>query len=311
MIVIRRAAVTIAAFGLLAGCAGHTPVGLVPGGTQTLSLRTSPTTGRVLYVANIDGAPGLGQILVYSADMHNPQLLRTISNGAGRPFGLWVDAKNILYVANEPDKLPASVTEFAPGASSPFFKITTFKGMPESVAVDANQNVFVNEDVQNQGFVEEFPHGSKTASRVIDTGIAGYAFLPGSMAFDPQGNLIVAEQARLQLHIVKIAPNATKAVPVNVDLKNIVGPGMGIDTAGNMYVGSSEGASISVFAPGHTEPSRTINQVANYGLMSVTANGTVYEASGAYYVSEIAAGQNTPTTVFNCECSAQGVAVSR
>jgi hypothetical protein len=131
------------------------------------------------------------------------------------------------------------------------------------------------------------------------------------MAFDTRGDLIVAEQARLQLHIVKIRPGSSKATALNVDLTNITGPGLGIDAAGNMYVASSGGSTISVFAPGHTEPSRTINSVAAYGLTWVTPQGAIYQASGESTVTEIAAGSNSPTHVLSCECSAQGAAVSR
>jgi len=95
------------------------------------------------------------------------------------------------------------------------------------------------------------------------------------MAFDPQGNLIVAEQAKLQLHIVKIEPGSSVAMPMNLDLNgnNISGPGVGIDKAGNIYVASSQSASVSLFAPGQIEPARTISSVAAYGLTSVTPQG--------------------------------------
>jgi sugar lactone lactonase YvrE len=314
-----RQTIAFVVIGLLAGCANPSPSSIMPGAgpNQTQSLVKAYSgkayTGRVLYIADIDGQPGVGQILVYTAGMKNPQFLRAITNGTGRPFGLWVDSQNILYVANEPNKYPASVTEFKPGASSPFFEISSFKGYPESVAVDAKQDVYVNESVQDEGFVQEFAPGSHTAERTIDTGVGGYAFTPGSMTFDPQGNLIVAEQAGLDLQIVKIAPGALKATPVNLDLEgnNINGPGMGMDKAGNMYVASGEGATVSVFAPGQTEPSRTISSVAGYGLTGVTARGAVYQASGNYTVTEIAPGSNSATYTLSCSCSAQGAAVSK
>jgi sugar lactone lactonase YvrE len=318
MVIFRRIAASMA-LGWLAGCANPATSSLVPGAgsTQTQPLvkmySGKPNTGRVVYVADIDGQPGVGQILVYTADMKNPQLLRTITNGTGRPFGLWVDSKNVLYAANEPNKYPGSVTEFKPGASSPFFQITNFKGYPQSVAVDAKQNVYVNESYSDEGWVQEFAPGSNAAERTIDTGVGGYAFTPGNMAFDPQGNLIVAEQAKLQLQIVKIAPGSSKPTPVNLDLKgnNINGPGMGIDKAGNVYVASSAGSSVSVFAPGQTEPSRTISSGTSYGLMGVSPRGAVYQASGESTVTEIAPGSNSPTFTLSCQCSAQGVAPSR
>jgi serine/threonine-protein kinase len=243
--------------------------------------------------------------------MKNPRQLRLISQGAGRPFGLWVDSKNILYVANEANKLPASVTEFKPGASSPFFTISDFMGQPGSVAVDRAGSVYVNENVQDEGWVQVFARGQITPERSIDTGVGGYAFNPGSMAFDPQGDLVVAEQAKLALQMVKIAPGSSQPTPMNLDLTNIIGPGMGIDKAGNIYVANSGGESVSVFAPGETEPSRTISNVPAYGLTWVTADGAVYQASGVGTAAEVAPGASGPTTTIDCECSAQGMAVSR
>lgn len=318
MVTLRRAATSLIALGLLAGCASPAPTSLVPSASQgqsagrTVAGALAPaSTGRVLYIGNIDGQPGLGNILVYTAGMHNPQLIRTISSGTGRPFGMWVDVKNDLYVANFPNKLPGMVTAFHPGASSPFFSITNVKGWPQAVAVDARGNVFVNESVQDAGYVQVYPPGSNTPSRTISTGVRGYAFEPGGMAFDPHGNLIVAEAADLKLQIVKIAPGASQAKPVNVDLTNITGPGMGIDKAGNMYVANGSGSTVSVFAPGQREPFRTISNAPGYGYMNVTPDGAVYLASGQYSVAEIAPGANTPTNVITCQCSAQGAAMSR
>lgn len=318
MATIHPAGAVLVASGLLVGCSGggSSPMPAAGLGSQPIQTRaqTIPQRvrgGRVLYVGNIDGQPGLGEILVYGGGMKSPQLLRTITNGAGRPFGMWVDEKNILYVANYPNKLPGSITEFKPGASSPFFQIGDFKGYPQSVAVDSHQDVFVNESVQDEGYVQVYPPHNSTPEATIDTGIGGYAFEPGGMGFDPQGNLIVAEQAKLKLQIIKIAPGSWTVSPMNLDLTNIDGPGLGVDKAGNVYVASSAGSTVSVFPPGATEPSRTISNVPAYGYMSVTPQGAVYAASGEYTVTEVAPGSNAPIYTLSCECSAQGAAVSR
>lgn len=324
MVYLWRTAAALASAGLLAACAQSGTSALVPNAAQNQTpalTHTAParseagpagkSSGRVLYIADIDGQPGLGQIHVYSASMKNPQQIRMITTGAGRPFGMWVDSKNVLYVANEANALPASVTEFKPGASSPFFQISAFKGNPGSVAVDASGTVYVNENVQDEGWVQVFAPGKSVPERSIDTGVGGYAFDPGGMAIDPQGNLVVAEQAKLALHLVKIAPGSSVATPMNLNLTNIAGPGIGIDKTGNLYVANSFGASVSVFGPGQTQASRTISNVAAYGLTWVTGDGAVYQASGESTVAEIAPGASGPTTSFGCECSAQGVAVSR
>ena len=133
------------------------------------------------------------------------------------------------------------------------------------------------------------------------------------MGFDQQGNLIVAEQAKLKLQIVEIARGSSTVTPMNLDLdgNNITGPGMGIDKAGNIYVASSGAETVSVFAPGQTEPSRVIPNVPAYGYMAVTPQGAVYQASGESSVTEIAPGSNSPTLTASCQCSAQGAAVGR
>jgi len=315
------AAATAIAF--LGACANPAPSSFVPSAGSGLvqSGRTAPAVqsaggGRVLYIANLGGSqPGVGSILVYTASMTNPQLIRTISNGTGRPIGLWVDSKNDLWVANQYDKYPDNVTAFKPGASSPFFTIpdTSFVGYPGSVAVDAHGNVWTNESDEDEGYVQEFGPGKTSANLTLDTGVGGYAFDPGSLAFDPQGNLYAAESAKLQTQIVELARGSKQFVPVNLDLNgnNVNGTGMGIDKAGNIYVASSEAGTIAVFPPGQSEPSRTISPVEAYGLTWVTGDGAVYQSSGESDVYEIAPGASSPTYTLGCECQTLGVAVSR
>src|SRR5579864_9077377 len=156
MVKSNRMAAAAVLLALAPGCAGTSP--MVPAGSQTTSavLASVPPSGRVVYVADLDGQPGVGRIHVYQATMNNPKWIRDITQGAGRPFGMWVDDRNDLYVANQTDKFPLSVTIFKPGASAPFFKITNLQGQPGSVAVDAQHNVYVNENAQDAGIVQVF-----------------------------------------------------------------------------------------------------------------------------------------------------------
>ena len=312
-----RGFAALAAAGLLAGCANGATDSLPLAGHNHSSAASPAAVSqfasqtRFLYVSTFDGPPGQGSVLVYTAGFQNPHLLRTISNDfTSRPVGLWVDSKNNLWVANIPNAYPHSTVDaFKPGASNPYFTITTFKGLPQSVAVDGNGNVYVNENVQDRGVVQVYRPGSASPFATIDTGIAGYAFEGGGIAFDPKGNVFVAESARLQLHVVEIPAGTSKVVPVNLNLTNIDGPGLAIDAAGNLYVGNSQGGTVSVFAPGQAQPVRSISAAA-YGLTAVTAHGNLYQASGSYYVEEIPAGQSRPVTVLNCSCDAMSTAVS-
>jgi len=310
------------AAGVLGACTTSAPSSLVPqaGSGQAQSARIAPAaqntrSGRLLYIGNIDAGSGVGSVLVYTASMQNPQLLRTITSGTGRPIGLWVDSHNNLWVANAYNKYPDNVTAFKPGASSPFFTIadTSLVGYPGSVAVDAAGSVWVNESVDDEGYVQEFAPGKTAAELTLDTGVGGYAFDPGSLAFDPHGNLYAAESAKLQTQVVELVKGSQQFTPVDLDLNgnNVNGSGMGIDKAGNIYVASSEAGTIAVFPPGQSEPSRTISPVVAYGLTWVTPQGAVYQSSGEGDVYEIAPGASSPTDNLYCECQTLGAAVSR
>jgi hypothetical protein len=82
MVLVSRTALAAVAIGLLAGCANPAPTSFVPGASpnQSQSLTEAPAVkaraGRVLYIADIDGQPGVGQIHVYTADMK--KTLRTV-----------------------------------------------------------------------------------------------------------------------------------------------------------------------------------------------------------------------------------------
>lgn len=242
--------------------------------------------------------------------MKNPQQLRVITNGTGRPFGLWVDSKNDLLVANQADKYADSVTAFKPGASSPYFTITNLKGQPGSVAVDGSGNVYVNENVQDEGYVQIFPPKSNTPTATLDTGVGGYVRC-GEHGVRSAWQSARRRGGQTGAADRQLAPGSSQFSSVKLDLTNIVGPGLGIDKAGNIYVGSSAAGNVSVFAPGQTEPSRTISPLGAYGLTWVTPKGAVYQASGDYTVGEVAPGASSPTNTVACYCSVQGVAVSK
>ncbi|MBV8117524.1 MAG: hypothetical protein JOZ01_06075, partial [Candidatus Eremiobacteraeota bacterium] len=69
-----RLAVALGIIAAFAGCANSASSGTMPATipTQTGAIANATlakaSPGRVLYVGNIDGQPGLGNVLVYSAD---------------------------------------------------------------------------------------------------------------------------------------------------------------------------------------------------------------------------------------------------
>jgi sugar lactone lactonase YvrE len=107
------------------------PIAKMP--TQTRVGNTAASK-RLLYVSNLNGPNGQGRPI------------RTITTGANRPDGIWVDGSGVLYVVNEVSGAPnASITEFHRGQSQPFRTITDGLVIPETVAVDANGTVYVND----------------------------------------------------------------------------------------------------------------------------------------------------------------------
>lgn len=297
---------------LLAACAGP----MVSGPATTFALsgasHRSPShrsSQRLLYVS---GLGSYGQILVYSASLRakNAQPIRTITTGANRPFGIWVDAAGTLYVVNQVDGgANSSVTEFHPGESTPFLTITDGLTLPQTVAVDATGTVYVN-DSYNGGQIEVYAAGAVHPLRTISV---GGTMAAAGMAFDKRGNLLAAYQLpQERLHIFKVPNGSSKAKLLDIDYGTVAGPGLATDRFGNLYVGSQSAAAVEVYPPGSGEPSRTISGVPAYGLLTATGAGTLYVAGGGQGVAEIAAGGSTvvnsiigPPTV-----SLEGVALS-
>src|SRR5215467_1786618 len=110
----------VALVGALAGCSSATTSSAIapPARTGNSFVQQNSGTNKVVYLSSFDGAPGVGQVFVYSADLgsHPSSPKRIINHGTVRPFGMWVDSVGTLYVANIPQGAPTTgITEFHPG----------------------------------------------------------------------------------------------------------------------------------------------------------------------------------------------------
>jgi hypothetical protein len=314
--IIARHAAAAALVCFLAGCHGPTAPnsgsGLTPG-AAALPLEHPPRSHkRVLYVSDSNNGPsGEGEIIVYPAGLHvqNPQPIRTITTGANNPFGLWVDYAGTLYVVNNVNGgANSSLTEFHPGASTPFLSITDGLVLPQTVAVDSSGMVYVN-DSGNGGQIEVYAPGSTKLERKITVGGTEGAI---GMAFDSHNLLAAYQLPQERIRIYEIAPGSSKPEQLNLNLTGLSGPGIGVDGARNLYVGSQSSGSVAVFLHGQTEPLRSITGLGAYGLLTSTRSGALYVASGSSDVSEVAAGSWKPTNHINGPTSSllRGVALS-
>lgn len=303
--IVPRYAAAVASLTLLAGCgsAGAPSLSPPPNASQMVAGRAIDASGGaakgLLYVANLNGPGSAGEILVYSANLHaqNQVPIRAITTGANRPNGMWVDGAGVLYVVNEVNGAPnASVSEYRPGASQPFRTITDGLALAETIGVDAKGTVYVSERTNNTASLTVYAPGSVHPARTVNLNVAGYALDPGGIAFDAKGNLLIAVRIKInELHIVEVAPGASQGQDLNLDLTGLSGPGLALDGAGNMYVAGADSATIAVFAPGATKPTRTISSVGAHGLLAASRAGALYIASDSGSVDEVAAGAGQTT----------------
>jgi hypothetical protein len=126
-------------------------------------------------------------VLVYNAD--TGKLVRTISDGISAPFGLFVDSSLNLFVCN----LGAnSVSEYAPGATSPERTYTSGIVNPIRVTVSPTGDVFVANYLTESGgpgSVVAFHQGADKPYATFR--IPGNAYVNG-VATDSAGNLYVS-----------------------------------------------------------------------------------------------------------------------
>jgi len=249
---------------------------------------------RLLFVSNLDGS-----IRVYSADIHKSdvQLKATITNGATRPEGIWIDGKGTLYVENGAQyPTQANIEVYKDGATSPSFAITDGLNSPGAVAVGSDGTVYVNQlgeaDGGVIGVVVVYAPGKNKPERTIDLNpTPEYGMSAGGMAFDGQGNLLAATFGNAtEVHVFKIAPGSSTAT--DLGLQGYGGSAIAVDGDGNLYSGGGNGF-IAVYPPGATSPSRTIPTSFNVYGITATLNDTLYAVSDSL-VAEYAAGASAP-----------------
>jgi hypothetical protein len=297
-----------------AGCSGagssftSPPVGAA-GKTGGANLFVTKSAQK-LYVAN-----NAGGVVVYSTGS-DPTVTQTITNGVSKPGGIWVDNGNIVYVVNLPAKSPqTSLPEYKPGATNPFRTIVNGIVDCEFVAVDDRRNVYVAGMSNNSFFLEMYPKGHLSPAQTLTIPHPTASRLSG-LAFDSTGALLVGESVYIQKGVVyRLATNSHNFV--NLNLQDATGGTIGVDGAGNLYVGSGSAAGdqeISVYPPNSTKPIRKIEVQNVLEALTVDTDGEMYVEAGANGQIQILVyppGGNKPTQVFGVSGGGGGIALSR
>lgn len=291
---------------LASGCAGG--AGSPPTATSfaqdTHARRALGTahSNQKLFISNIDGS-----VIVYSAGS-KPSLLQTIVAGVPRPGGIWVDKRGALYAVNVPDgSYQTSLAEYKPGTDSPFRTITNGIVNCGAVAVDSRETTYVTGIDTSNGsfFLEIYPEGKRSPSQTLaipHSGVGG----PAGLAFDSSGALLVGELL-LGSGAVYRLPRGSQTF-TNLNLRNAPGGSIGVDKAGNLYVGGNN--AVAVYASGATRPKRTIRVRNLIDAITVAPSGELYVASTGS-IAEYAPGAKEPGRSFNVEALVGGLALGR
>jgi sugar lactone lactonase YvrE len=223
-----------------------------------------------LYVANY-GCPASScrHVLPSTVAVYAPgstKTLRTIRTAVDQPFALTFDGSGNLYVANYGLN---TVTVYGPGGTKVLRTIKKGVDRPDALAFDGSGNLYVANYPcrfascrSMASSVTVYAPDSNKVLRTISRGVAS----PLALAFDPSGNLYVANNSFG--YVTVYAPGSTKVL--RTIKKGVVVPtALAFDASDNLYVGNRgcgpsscsgyKPSTVTAYAPGSTRILRTIS----------------------------------------------------
>lgn len=194
---------------------------------------------RVFYWADFD----TNTINVYKHKGMNPEEIGQITDGIDEPERLFVDGSDNLWVTNLGND---TITEYAPGTTSPSFTISSGVANPTGLVVDSEGTVYCAN--VNNNTVTEYPSGQTSPSLTISMSTS-----PEYLATDASDNLYVSTG----LGVWKFPPGSTSGS----ELSLVIGSpsGIEVDKSGDIIVIDSSALTIDVFPPGQSTPSKRIS----------------------------------------------------
>jgi hypothetical protein len=216
--------------------------------------------------------------LLNANHLHAPAL-GMITSGINAPSGLAVGSNGVLYVSNL-----NAVTEYQPGALTPFRTIPFTDGTPVAIAVGSDGTLAVADvpPIHQPGHLLIFDKGSPTPTRIITFPLDGQLHVNmGGVAIDASDDVFAAvhQYPHGPLRLLEFAPGSKNGVDTGL----LFGAGLGIDAAGNLYVGFT--SFVNVYAPGSKQAIRQIsNGLPSLGLFAVAPDGRLFAPNSEHLV---------------------------
>jgi DNA-binding beta-propeller fold protein YncE len=279
----------VAVFVLIAGCSGSaspTPavkfpaslMGVEHGPLRDAKDRAKYGGRRDLYVADY----GFGKIIILKNHGYAPD--GSITTGINGPQGLTLDPSGNLYVAN---RTGGTVTEYAPGASTPSFVYYADMVAPESVSVDRQGHLF-EADVpvfHVPAAVNEYQQGSNVPIyRCLVPGLVG-------VANDSSGDVFVdyntSEQGggRIAEYKGGLAGCSSTVLGAQVYYAG----GIVLDNQNNILIADGNAPSVDVIAPPYSSITRSFagGLGAPFSVSIDRANKNVFVTTSRFYHSYV------------------------
>jgi hypothetical protein len=242
---------------------------------------------QILFVAD----PQNNQILLYDPKTPNPSPQGSITTGIDYPFGVAVDKKGALYVANLLGGSPnvGSITVYPKGKSTPSLTIVTGLDNPYGIAVDSKGNVFAanlsNDTVVGYKAGATSPYETVTfpsGSQVLGVGVDG------------KDNIWVGSDTNNKVYEIP----AGSSTPQDAGLSGLNGTiNVAFGKKDVMYVSNFGGSNVTIYSYGSKTPSGTItNGIEKIGptLSGFTASGAYFQSNQFGNVSGYKKGQTSP-----------------